>query len=67
MEAGRMRLAVSIPANTEADVVLPSTDLARVMLDGVPLDPGRVAPFAGRPSVRLPSGAYEFVFTPALP
>lgn len=37
IDAGRMRLSVRIPANTEAEIVLPVADAAGVTIDGQPL------------------------------
>jgi alpha-L-rhamnosidase len=66
--AGAMHLSVRIPANTSALVVLPAADPATVKLDGRPLDPSRTpvdtSSPAGRTSVHLPSGIYDFTFAP---
>jgi alpha-L-rhamnosidase len=68
---GRMRLAVTIPANTSAEIVLPAADPATVRLDGQPLDPSRTRTDApsvgGRTMLLLESGTYELTFIPAEP
>lgn len=68
IESGQMRLSVRIPANTSAEVVLPTTDSTTVQLDGRPLDRSRLpaddSSAAGRMSLHLPSGTYEFTFVP---
>lgn len=70
IDASVMHLSVSIPANASAEVVLPATDPAAVMMDGSPLDQVKVLPVAsstsGKVSLSLPSGRYEFSFAPAI-
>lgn len=55
---GRMKLTVRIPANTTADVELPSDSAIGITLDGAPLDKSTHA--GGRTIVTLPSGEYSF-------
>ena len=64
IDGGRLLLAVGIPPNTRAEVVLPVHDASHVLLDGEPIvhqDLARVGSSGdGRPVVTLPSGRYEF-------
>lgn len=62
---GRMRLTVTIPANTSAEIVLPTREPSSVTLDGQSIEPvARQSAANGRPMVTLPSGTYEFSFNP---
>jgi hypothetical protein len=64
MEKGELKLMVTIPPNTEAEVVLPTTRPETVSRDGKPLatDGIRRTRIAGveRTAAILPSGRYEF-------
>ncbi|HET7538016.1 MAG TPA: family 78 glycoside hydrolase catalytic domain, partial [Candidatus Didemnitutus sp.] len=65
-EGDRMRLAVTIPSNTSAEVVFPTHRPETIIATG----PGPAHPIAtesaaaGRPRLSLPSGQYEFTFVP---
>lgn len=59
---GRMRLTVRVPANTRAEVVLPTDDPASVRIHGAP---GGVSSSGGDGAhFEVPSGTYEFGFAP---
>ena len=58
LEAGRIKLSVKIPANTEATVYVPATDPTTVTESGQPLTSARQE--AGAAVVQLGSGTYTF-------
>jgi alpha-L-rhamnosidase len=64
LENNELKLAVTIPPNTEAEVVLPTGRPESVIFDGKPLATGSVRKTAiygsERTTVTLPSGHYEF-------
>ncbi len=58
LEAGRMKLTVNIPANTEATVYMPATDPSQVTESGRSVITVRQEP--GAAVIRLGSGTYDF-------
>lgn len=62
IQANTMTLSVSIPPNTTAEVVLPTSDPKSIKRDGKPLS---VSKTQGT-TITLPSGTYNFTFTPTL-
>ena len=71
MADGLMQLDVTIPANSTAEVIIPTVDPTTVRLDGRPIQGDQnITPSTTTPrsySVSLPSGAYSLTFTPAIP
>jgi alpha-L-rhamnosidase len=64
IEGGQLNLAVVIPPNTSAEVVLPTRGADGVLMDGAPLAGSKVRESdEGRPVITLPSGRYEFIVT----
>ncbi|MEM9185135.1 MAG: glycoside hydrolase family 78 protein [Planctomycetota bacterium] len=71
LKEGRFELRVQIPTNTTATVILPAADEASITVDGKAIDSVQgvslVSLDNGQAAIAVPSGAYRFVSTNAVP